>query len=268
MSALAWDRVSLTIGGKSVLDNVSLRAAAGEVLGLVGPNGAGKTALLRCAAGLQPRHGGTIRVADEDLLALPAQLRARRVAYLPQSRDVAWPLSVEDTVALGRIPHHGRGRNGAVADATAIAAALSRVGLAPLAQRRIDTLSGGELALVLLARALAVEAPVLLLDEPCAALDPRHQLAAMSLFRRLAADGACVCVVLHDLALASRFCDRVAVLDHGRLVADGPPEAALDDATLARVYGIVAARSRLDDDICLVPWTLVPDPASRAGGYP
>jgi iron complex transport system ATP-binding protein len=268
MNALTWDRVSLTIGGAPVLKSVSLRAAAGEVLGLVGPNGAGKTALLRCAAGLAERHGGAVRLADEDLRGLPLQVRARRVAYLPQSRDVAWPLSVADTVALGRIPHRGLGRASAAVDAAAVGAALARVGLAPLARRRLDTLSGGEVALALLARALAVEAPVLLLDEPCAALDPRHQLAAMALFRNLAAEGACVCVVLHDLALAARFCDRVAVLDHGRLVAEGPPDTALDDTTLARVYGIVAARTRVDDKPCLVPWALAPSAAGESGGRP
>ena len=266
MSVLAWDCVSLSIGGKSVLDGVSLRAAPGEVLGIVGPNGAGKTALLRCAAGLADGHGGAIRLAGEDLRAMPVALRARRVAYLPQSGDVAWPLTVADTVALGRLPHQGNA--GAAVDAAAVDLALSRVGLAARARRRLDTLSGGELALVLLARALAVEAPVLLLDEPCAALDPRHQLTAMTLFRSLAADGACVCLVLHDLALAARFCDRVAVLDKGRLVVAGPPDVALDDATLSRVYGIVAARSRRDGATCLVPWTLAPSHAAGIGECP
>jgi iron complex transport system ATP-binding protein len=261
MTALRWTELRLDIAGRRVLDGVTLHAARGEVLGIVGPNGAGKTALLRCAAGLAAPTGGSVALDGPGGGPSSPRARARQIAFLPQAPETAWPIPVAAAVALGRLPHDDRGATDA--DDRAVAAALAAVGLATLAQRRIDTLSGGERARVLLARALAVEAPILLLDEPCAALDPRQQLAAMALFRRLAGAGNCLCVVLHDLALAARFCDRVAVLDRGRLVAVGPPDAALDDATLAAVYGLRAWRGRVDDADLLVPWALASGPQER-----
>jgi iron complex transport system ATP-binding protein len=246
--------VRLEIDGRVVLDDLSLRAARGEVLGIVGPNGAGKSSLLRCASGLARARRGAISWEGEDLGVLAPGIRARHVAFLPQGQEAAWPVTVEEAVALGRLPHGGGGRD---ADSRAVASALARAGVADLAHRRLDTLSGGERARALLARALAVEAPALLLDEPCAALDPRHRIAAMELFVRLAREGSCVCVVLHDLALAARHCDRIAVLDRGRLVALGKPVEALRDDVLARVYGVRAARAEIDGAPLILPWALV-----------
>lgn len=251
MSAIVWRDVSLAAGPSRILDGVMLRAAGGEVLGVVGPNGAGKTALLRCAAGLVAEFRGSIEIDGESLRALPAAARARRVAFLPQAAEAAWPIGVADAVGLGRLPH---GDGGAPTAIAAIAGAMDAVGIVSLGARRIDTLSGGERALTLLARALAVEAPVLLLDEPCAALDARHQVGVMTLLRRLARSGACVVVVLHDLALATRFCDRVAVMHRGRVVACDVPGAALDDRVLATAYGMRGVRIQVEGQTLMLPW--------------
>ena len=233
MTTLRWVDATSTRGGARILDAVALEARPGEVLGIVGPNGAGKTTLLRCAAGL-----GLLRQAE-----------------------AAWPMRVADAVALGRLPHDAT--RDAARDGEAIARALDAVGMAGAASRALPSLSGGERALVLLARALAVEAHVLLLDEPCAALDPGRQLAAMDLFRRVAAQGRVVCVVLHDLGLAARHCDRVALLHRGRLATLGVPDEALDDAALAQAYGIRAVRMRVEDQALLAPWERLGAGASR-----
>ena len=261
MTALRWRDVTLSKRGRRILDRISLSAGRGEVLGIIGPNGAGKTALLRCAAGLEEReHGYQVEIGGVAAARLSPSARARAMAYLPQQAEAAWPIPAADAVALGRLPHGGAGTE---ADRRAVAGALDAVGASGFSQRPLSTLSGGERALVLLARALAVESSVLLLDEPAAALDPHHQLAVMDLLRRLAAEGRTICVVLHDLSLAARFCHRVAVLHAGRLVAEGTPESTLTDALLDRVYAIRGVRDRIDGAHLLVPWERLP-PSSGA----
>ncbi len=258
MTALRWRDVTLCKRGRRILDGVSLSAGRGEVLGIIGPNGAGKTALLRCAAGLEGReHGHHVEIGGVAAVSLSSSARARAMAYLPQQAEAAWPITAADAVALGRLPHGGAGTE---ADRRAVADALDAVGASEFSQRSLSTLSGGERALVLLARALAVETDVLLLDEPAAALDPHHQLAVMDLLRRLATEGRTVCVVLHDLSLAARFCHRVAVLHAGRLVAEGAPESTLTDALLGRVYAIRGVRDQIDGAHLLVPWERLPPP--------
>jgi iron complex transport system ATP-binding protein len=254
--AFGWRNVSLRKGGRLVLDDVSLTLSRGELLGVVGPNGAGKTALLRCALGLEGHgHAGRIDLGGVPLSRLPAARRARAMAYVPQQADVAWPITVADAVALGRLPHGGKGDG---EDSWIVASALDAVGMGAFAERKITALSGGERALVLLARALAVESDVLLLDEPAAALDPHHQLATMDLLCRLAGLGKTICVVLHDLSVAARFCHRVAVLHRGRLIAEGAPDDTLTDPLLHDVYAIRGVRSRIDGSHLLVPWERLP----------
>lgn len=235
MSLLALDRVTLRRGPRLALDAVTLAVAPGEVVGLLGPNGAGKSSLLRAALGLLPAEG-TIRLGDAPLAALSARERALRAAYVPQDRGVAWALDVASLVALGRQPH----RAAPEADARAVAAAIAAMDLEGCEARPATELSGGERARALIARALAQEAPLLLADEPTAGLDPAHQLGLMARFRALAAEGRGVMTALHDLWLAARWCDRVILLDRGRVVADGPPGAILTGATLARIYGVTA----------------------------
>ncbi|WP_296571977.1 ABC transporter ATP-binding protein [Phreatobacter sp.] len=252
MSGLALDQVSVSLGGHPVLRDVTLAVAAGALLAVVGPNGAGKTSLLRAVAGLAP-FTGTIRLGGETLGAGAAAARARRIAYLPQRSELAWALSVRDAVLLGRLPHGDPFSRATPEDGRAVAAALDRLGLAALAGRPVTELSGGERARVMLARALATEAPLLLADEPTTALDPAHQLAVLGLLREIAAEGRTVLAVLHDLTLAARFADTVAVLDQGRLMAAGPPEETLSEALLGTVFGLACTRVLVDGRQVPVP---------------
>ncbi len=258
MIALAWSGVTLRKGGRTLLDGIDLAAAKGEVLGIVGPNGAGKSSLLRAAVGIERLDCGVIRIGDIALASLPPRQRSRLLAYVPQTPEAAWPIPVREAVGLGRLPHMTPSLRGAAHDVAAINRAMDAVGVTPLADRAVTSLSAGERALVMLARALAVEADVLLADEPTAALDPRHQLAVMALFRRLGEAGRTVCVALHDLPLAARFCDRLAVMTAGRVDRVDAPRIALDDATLQRIYGIRGTRHTVEGEHLLVPWERLP----------
>lgn len=226
---LILDKLTVKRGQNTVVDGASLSAGSGEFIGLIGPNGAGKTTLLRAALGLIPASGRA------SLAALPAAKRAQLAAWMPQGRDAVWSMPVEALVALGRIPHFDEGRPSGRAR---IEAAIARLGLGPLRHRPVTELSGGELTRVLLARMLAQDTPLLLADEPIAGLDPAHQIGAMQLFRSLADEGRCVIASLHDLGLAVRHCTRLILLDQGRIVADGAPEAVLSAQNLARSFGI------------------------------
>ena len=248
MADLAACGVSVTLGGHRILHDASLRLGPGELVALLGPNGAGKTTLLRAMLGLVQRSGGRVRIGGDDPARLPASERARRIAYLPQFRPLAWPIRVRDVVALGRFAHGasiGRLRG---ADAAAVERALLACGVGRLADRPCDTLSGGELARVHVARAMAAEAPFLIADEPTAALDPLHRHRIMGLVRACAGGGGGVLVVLHEAALAARFADRLVWLADGRIVADGPPEETLTSQRLAEVYGVRARVRRIDGD--------------------
>lgn len=224
---LRLENLGVRRGGVAVLTAVSADVRLGEVIGLVGPNGAGKTSLMRAALGLLP-HEGTSSLAQ-----LAPGPRARAAAWLPQAREIAWGMSVEAVVRLGRLPHGGGGE-------AAVARALARMNLQALRARAATELSGGEQARVLIARALAQEAPLLLADEPIAGLDPAAQIATMQVFAGLAAAGGAVVASLHDLGLAARHCTRLWVLSQGRLVADGAPRDVLTPDLLAAVFHIRA----------------------------
>ena len=218
--------------GQLVLEGVSLTVQAGEVVGVVGPNGAGKTTLLRAALGLQPLAGGTVRLGGDDPTHLASAELARRVAYLPQERRVAWNLTAIRTASLGA-------SSAPQARAEALAAeALAKVGLGHLASRGVLDMSGGERARVLLARLLAGRAPLLLADEPTAGLDPDAQFLALELMRAEAAQGSAVVMTLHDLSLAARACDRLVVLNRGRIAAEGSPAVALSPQVLREVFAL------------------------------
>lgn len=240
--SIAARNLFVRLGGQTVVDDVSLDLSSGTLVGILGPNGAGKSTLVRALLGLVP-HAGRVTIDGNDLAALPRADIARRIAYLPQGQTLHWPLSVERLVALGRLPHLGPLSRLSDTNCAAIARAMARAEVAAFADRTATDLSGGERARVLLARALAVEAPALIADEPLASLDPAHQLQGMALLRDEADAGNLVVAVLHDLTLAARFCDRVLVMSGGRLVADGSPGTILSPALLAEVYGITAFRS-------------------------
>lgn len=214
-------------------------ALARGLVGLVGPNGSGKTTLLRALAGVAP-YRGSVMWNGRELSKLAPRERARAIAYLPQLASVSWPVSSANLVALGRIPHgdgtHDSGR-------AAVSRAIAATGIAHLEARRVDTLSGGERARVLLARALCVEAPVLIADEPIAALDPRFQIETVHLLRQIADQGRLVIAAFHDMALAARFSDRVLVMQAGRLAADGTPDTVLDAERIAATFGLKQAGS-------------------------
>jgi len=243
MTLLALDAVTVHRGPCPVVDHVSLGVAGGELVGLIGPNGAGKSTLMRAALGLVPATGRVL-IGDTPLARLGHGERARRIAFLPQEREIAWAVSVEALVALGRRPHRRPGAPLSAADRAAIGAAMARMDVAQFAARPATALSGGERARVLIARALAQDADLLIADEPTAGLDPAHQLALMGSFRDLAAEGRGVLVSLHDLGLAARACTRLVLMDQGRLVAEGAPETVLTPARLRAVYGITALITR------------------------
>lgn len=249
--------ITVSLGGKPILQAVDLSLRPGELLGLVGPNGAGKTTLLRAMAGLLAPMRGMIRYDGESAQALGRQALAQRVSFLAQGGDSSWPLSVAAVVELGRLPHRRPFAGLSTADKAAVAAALAHCDVGDFVDRTMGTLSGGERRRVLLARALAVEAPYLLADEPLAGLDPLHQLEVMELLRQTAGRGAGVIVVLHDLTLATRFCDRLALLDHGQLVAEGPAQQVLDDERLRAVFGVSALRGNQDGEPFLLPWRAI-----------
>ena len=236
MSA-AWtiEGVKARRGKALVLNGASLSVAPGEVLGVVGPNGAGKTSLLRAGLGLMSLETGEARLAGRPVDRLSPVERARLVGYLPQERRLAGNLPALEVAALGA-PDLPPGEALAVARER-----LQRVGVVDLADRGVLDMSGGERARVLLARLLATRAPLLVADEPVAGLDPDAQLLTLDLLRAEASAGAAVVVTLHDLGLAARTCDRVLVLDHGRVAADGKPGEALSSQVLARVFRLDGA---------------------------
>lgn len=247
MSLLTAGHVQIMLGGQRVLDGIDLHLDKGELVGILGPNGAGKSTLLKVLAGLIPCPD--VQLDGQSLEAVKPVQRARRIAYLPQGVQAQWPITGQDLVMLGRMPH----RTLPSRDLAVVQRVMAEVDTAHLADRSFATLSGGERARLLLARALAVEAPILLADEPIAHLDPNHQLRVLDLLRRRADAGDGVMVVLHDLSLAARVCDRLYVLHQGRIAAEGIPATILDDQLLARVFGIQAWRGQADQPV-LVPW--------------
>jgi len=251
---LTAQNLGVTLGGRAVLRDVSLSLSSGVLVALVGPNGAGKTTLLRALAGLQPSQG-EVRVGGEQLSSLRLSARARRFAYLPQGHVVHWPLPVRDIVALGRIPHGATDPSRLTPkDTEAVQRAMQATDVAGLSDRRVTELSGGERSRVALARVLAVEAPVMLADEPTASLDPRYQIDVMTNLRNAADGGMLVIVVTHDLGLAARFADRVLVLSDGSLVSQGAPAEALSEKVMNEVFRISAYRAEHQRETVIVPW--------------
>jgi iron complex transport system ATP-binding protein len=225
-------------GAFPALEEVTLEARAGEFVGLLGPNGAGKSTLVRLVAGLLAPASGTVRLCGFDPHATPRRTVARSCALVPQEPRSSWPFSVRESVMMGRAAHQGLLGIAGRFDHGAVEGALQACDLVALADRRLDSLSGGERRRVFFARGLAQEPKVLLLDEPTAFLDLAHQVAVMKMARVAARGGLCVVAVLHDLNLAADACDRLMVLSRGRLVAQGPPAEVLTAERVRTVWGV------------------------------
>ena len=240
-AALSFRGVALARGTRQILAGVDLALAHGEVLGLVGCNGAGKTTLLRLASGVIAPDAGEVRVGEDPVASLPRRELARRIAVVPQDTSIPFAFRVFELVLMGRSPHLGTLGFESREDLDRARDALARVGIAALADRSVLSLSGGERQLVVLARALAQDTPLLLMDEATAFLDLRHRAGVLALAREHAArEGRAALVVSHDLALAARACDRLALLADGRIDAVGPPAEVLTSERVERVFGLPA----------------------------
>ncbi len=243
--SLVVDGLSVTKGGKSILSGVSFTAPSSAITGLVGPNGAGKSTLLNALFGIVPASGEA-RFGTDNLLNMPRRDRARRAAFVEQSASTEERLTVRDVVALGRIPFQSAlSSTTAPEDKAIIDAVLDETGMSAFTHRRFDTLSGGEQQRVHIARALAQQPRLLVLDEPTSHLDISAQLQLLTLLHRRARAGTTIFLALHDLNLAARSCDHLVMLDGGTLLAEGSPERVLTPENLLQAYGV---RARLLPD--------------------
>jgi len=238
-SALRLETAGIAKQGRWIVREASLDLRANELTCVLGPNGSGKSSLLKMLGGLwQPMEGRAL-LDDTSLDGWRRRQIARRVAFVPQNTRLGFEFTVREVVAMGRYPHEGRMVRAGDSKHPAIDDAIARTDIGHLAQRYVNTLSGGESQRVLLARCLAAQADILLLDEPTAALDLKHSLEVMALCRSLARDKKAVCVALHDLNAALRFGDRALVMADGRIVADGAPRDVLTKALIHDVFGVV-----------------------------
>ncbi len=253
MIQLSVSALSKSFGTRRVLENISLDVRAGEMIGLIGPNGSGKSTLLRCIAGLLTPEAGETRIRGHQRDEIDPGLLARQLSYLPQSGEVNWDVTVEVLVALGRLPHQGRWRALTETDREAVTRAMEACDIASFRDRLVTELSGGERSRVLLARAMAGEPDILLADEPISGLDPGHAIDVMDRLGRLAHSGKSVIVVIHDLTLAARYCDRLVLLHETQIAADGPSETVLTEENLARCYGVKAFRGMAEGGAVIVP---------------
>lgn len=249
----AWD-LYVSYHNRPVLQGVDVTLQAGEVLGIIGANGAGKTTLLRALAGLLEPQSGKVLLDGQPLHA--QQHFARHLAYLDQHALCHWPLAAYRLVELGRLPHLGFGQRLHKADRLAVRRAMREADVLHLRRRPVTELSTGEQVRVYLARALAVEPRILLADEPVAGLDPAHQLGVMELLLRKAGEGMAVVAVLHDLALAARYCHRLLLLHEGKVLASGAPQEVLVADNLRIALQVSALAGEYEGIPYVLPWSL------------
>jgi iron complex transport system ATP-binding protein len=236
--ALAIDSVSVQLGGATVLDRVSLDVRAGEWVGLIGPNGAGKSTLLRCVVGTVAPGQGRLTLGGREVGGIDRRERARMVAMVPQRPLIPLEMTVSEYVLLGRTPHLGGLAIEGRIDLEIVASSMARLDLAAMAGRRLGTLSGGELQRAILARALAQRAPILLLDEPTAALDLGHQQQVLEMVEEMRrVERLTVVSAVHDLTSAAQFCDRLVLLSGGSKIMEGTPAQVLTEQAIALYFG-------------------------------
>ncbi len=232
--------LGLSIQQQTLLDNVSLDFQTGQFIGLIGPNGAGKSTLLKLLSGLSEPSAGVVRLQGQPLKNYTRRDIAQQVSFVPQDTSINYAFSVKEIVAMGRNPHLGAFQPEAEQDLAIIAEALEKTDLASLADRPVDQLSGGERQRVFIARSLAQQTSVLLMDEPTASLDLCHQLEILSLLRNLAEQGHLVIVAIHDLDMASRFCHRLVIMSKGTIAAEGKPHDVITPQNLRDHFAIEA----------------------------
>jgi iron complex transport system ATP-binding protein len=250
---LIIDALSVKLGKRTVLHDVSAHLRPGRVTAILGPNGAGKSTLIKAAAALVDRSGGSVRLDMQDVATMDPRARACAIGYLPQDATVHWNIVARDVVALGRLPHLGAHAAPSPIDHAAVNRAMHDTETTHFADRPVGELSGGERARVLLARVLAGEPRWLLADEPLASLDPSHQIDLLARLRNYAAGGAGVAIVLHDLVQAQRAADDALLIVDGRVVAFGPVAEVMTPETLGRVFGVRVASLVDGDRRLLVP---------------
>ncbi|WP_423751302.1 ATP-binding cassette domain-containing protein [Salinirarus marinus] len=239
--AVDVSNLSVSLGGVSILDDVTTSVERGQFVGLVGPNGAGKTTLIRSLNGVLTPDAGTVLIEGERIHDLSSKAASRLVATVPQSPSLSFAFDVRETVEMGRMPHVDRFEGTTPADRDAVERAMERTDVTQFADRSITDVSGGERQRVFLARALAQETPVLLLDEPTSNLDVNHQIRTLELVRELADEGRTVVAAIHELDLAARYCDELRLLYDGTVRADGSPETVLSESNVERAFDTSAA---------------------------
>ncbi|WP_017931933.1 ABC transporter ATP-binding protein [Robiginitomaculum antarcticum] len=238
MSALIFDNLTAGYGGKPVITSLSASAQPGKFIAVLGRNGCGKSTLLKTLAGVIPAQSGFVKLGDKPTSRFTRRELARQIAYLSQTRDMIWPLTVRDIIALGRAPYRGPLGKISTAGEAKIDAVILQLGLRDFSSRSVLQLSGGEQARVLLARVLAVNAQVLLADEPFASLDPAAQIELTEVLKNEARSGKTVIAAMHDLAIAYHYADEVWLMGHGAFIAKGRPEDVMTDIYLREAFGI------------------------------
>ena len=235
---LQGNALAFSIDNIEIVHGIDIAVRKGELVGLIGPNGAGKSTLLKLLCGIDSPTHGTVQWQKKNLADIPIENRAKMIGYLAQGARAQWPVSVERIVELGRLPYQGFLTQNTQADQQAVEQAMSMAEVTAYRNRIATTLSGGEQTLVMLARIFATQPPLIFADEPVATLDPYHQLHVMELLRSHAQGSNAGLVVLHDLGLAARFCDRLYLFQHGKIFASGTPAEVLTQDNLRTVYGI------------------------------
>ena len=238
MSLLNGTNLGYRIDNLSILKGIDIEVKPGELVGLIGPNGAGKSTLLRLLTCVEQAHSGKILYEGRDVNQLSAEERARRIGYLVQGARAYWPITVEKIIGLGRIPYQKWWSDASAEDDEKVLQAMKITETLAYRNRIVTTLSGGEQTLVMLARIFATDPQLIFADEPVAALDPYHQLHVMEILRDHARDSRGAVVVLHDLSLAARFCDRLYLINHGELHCAGSPTEIMTAENIAEVYGV------------------------------
>jgi iron complex transport system ATP-binding protein len=236
--AIALNSIRVTLSGKEILRDLTASIPQGSLVGLIGPNGAGKSTLLRAVSGQVPLDAGRVQITETPLSELSPREIARRVCLLPQNVALDFPFTVREIVAMGRNPHLGRFQTFSTTDDEIVARAMSQATVEDLTERLVTELSGGERQRVLLARSLATEAPILLLDEPTTSLDILHQLEVLELLSQFSSNGKTIVAALHDLNVARRLCTHIVLLKNGSLVAEGPPTETLTQDHIQQVFGV------------------------------